>query len=1041
MIPPLRRCCLAIFSILLAAGITPIRGEGPPPPIDFNRQILPLLSENCFACHGPDEAKRKAKLRLDTREGALAKRKHGAAIVPGKSSASALVERITADDESMLMPPPKTGKRLKPDQIALLTRWIDQGATWGTHWAWVPPRRPALPKVADGSWPRNPIDYFILARLEAEGLKPSPEVNRGRLLRRVTLDLTGLPPTPEEVEAFLADKSANAYEKAVDRLLDSSRYGEHMARYWLDAARYGDTHGLHLDNYREIWPYREWVVKAFNRNLPFDEFLTEQLAGDMLPGATTEQVVASGFNRCHVTTNEGGSIDEEVYVRNVCDRVDTVGTVLLGVSLGCARCHDHKYDPFKQKDYYSLFAIFNSLDDKAQDGNAAAYPPVLRVATGAQAAALEKVRQKEEAVRGKIAAEAVKASYDEAADATQNAAAGPAEFVWIDDDLPPGVTVAGGDINAPWDFVAGPTNPVFSGGRSLRRSADGLSQNVLEQAKPGLRVGAGDKLFAHVWLDPKKPPKQIMLQWHTDGWKHRAYWGDNLISWGADNTPERRKLGPLPPAGKWVRLEVDAAAVGLTPGKVITGWAFTQHGGTVYWDKAGILTRTPQPGQAFDTLTAWLHAQQAVAGAGLPTPVQTAVRMDRGKWTDAQKKQVRAYFVEHGYAKTRPIFQPLHRELAELERERQRLEQNLPTTLVSKELPTPRPAYVLRRGEYEQKGAKVERNTPASLPPIPAGVPRDRLGFARWLTAPGHPLTARVAVNRLWQQCFGTGLVKTAEDFGTQGEPPSHPELLDWLAVQFQDDGWDVKKMMKRLVTSATYRQAARTTPEKLAKDPNNRLLSRGPRFRLDAEVLRDQALYVGGLLVERVGGPSVKPPQPAGLWEAVAYTGSNTARFSPDVGAEKVHRRSLYTFWKRTAPPPQMNAFDAPSRESCVVRRERTNTPLQALLLLNEEQFVEAARGLAQRALREGGPTAEGRLTRLFYLAVGRRPDAGELAELASALKDHRAEFARDPEGARRLISVGATKPDAALDPVELAAWTMIGNLVLNLDEVLNKG
>ncbi len=1029
---------LAILTMAAPAGRT--AAPAPAPAVDFSRQILPILSENCFACHGPDEKKRKAKLRLDTREGATAKRTGGAAVVPGKAAESSLIERITTDEPQMRMPPPKTGKTLKPDQIDLLRRWIDQGAPWAVHWSFVPPRRPPLPKVADASWPRNPVDFFILARLEAAGLKPTAEADRARLLRRVTLDLTGLPPTPAEIDAFLADRSPDAYEKVVDRLLESPRYGEHMARYWLDAARYGDTHGLHLDNYREMWPWREWVIRAFNRNEPYDQFLIEQLAGDLLPDASLDQVVASGFNRCHVTTSEGGSIEEEVYVRNVVDRVDTFGTVLLGLSTGCARCHDHKYDPFGQKDYYQLFAFFNSLDETALDGNAARHPPIARVAAGDQAAALERLRKKADAVRQAIAEQVAKVNYDEAAEPREPEKTARMEYIWIDDALPANVTAPTGGVNGSWEFVAAPA-PVLSGSKSLRRSAGGLTQNVLENAKPGLRVGAGDVLFAHVYLDPANPPRQIMLQWNTDGWKHRAYWGANLIPWGNENSPERRHLGSLPPAGKWVRLEVEAAKVGLAPGSVITGWAFTQHGGTAYWDRAGIVTSTPQEGRAFATLSGWLRVQQASGGAGLPKNLQEIVKVAADKRTEAQKKQLRDYFVENAWDKTRGAFEPLHRQLAEIDRERERLDKELPATLVSKELATPRPAFILKRGEYELKGTKVGRDTPAFLPPFPSGAPRNRLGLARWLVAPENPLTARVAVNRFWQQVFGTGLVKTAEEFGSQGEAPSHPELLDWLAVQFREDGWDVKKLMRRLVTSATYRQASRVTPDRLAKDPANRLLSRGPRFRLDAEVVRDQALFVSGLLVERQGGPSVKPPQPAGLWEAVGYTASNTARFTPDAGHEKVHRRSVYTFWKRTAPPPQMSALDAPSREACTVRRERTNTPLQALLLLNETQFVECARALAERVLHEGGPKRENRLVYLFQCTVGRPPEAGELAELAGACNDFLAAYRQDAGAARKLIAVGETKPDAALDPAELAAWTLIANLVLNLDEVLNKG
>jgi hypothetical protein len=1034
---------LAALAFGTSWGARATGADAAAPAIDFNRHIRPILAENCFACHGFDEKQRKAKLRLDTKEGAFAElRRGGFAVVPGKPDESVLVERVTSDNPSHVMPPPKSGKHLTPQQIDLLKRWVEQGAPWSSHWAFVPPRKPDLPRVAEAAWPRNPIDSFILAKLEARRLRPSAEAARETLIRRVTLDLTGLPPTPAEADAFLADRSPGAYEKVVERLLASPRYGEHMARFWLDAARYGDTHGLHLDNYREVWPYRDWVIRAFNANLPFDRFIIEQLAGDLLPNPTLDQLVATGFNRCNVTTNEGGSIEEECFVRNVVDRVDTDGTVFLGLTVGCARCHDHKFDPVRQKDYYQLFAFFNSIDGKPLDGNAARHAPVLKVTTPAQAAELEKVRHKVEAVRRAIAAEVARVPYDGSADVKQSAKAERAEYVWVDDALPPGAKeVSDGGINGPWTFVGKPDGPVFSGSKSVRRSAEGLGQVVFQEASPGLRVGAGDTLFAYVYLDPAKPPQEIMLQWHSDGWKHRVYWGANLIDWGRDGTTERRNAGPLPKAGEWVRLEIEAAKVGLKPGVVVNGFAFTQHGGTVYWDRAGSVTRTPQGEQRFDTLAAWLRIQQAAGGAGLPKPVQDVIKLDPAKRDDNQRNQLRDYFIEHAYTAARPTFDPLHRQLAAAEKELDVLDKQLPATLVFKESTEPRPAFVLKRGEYDQKGEAVGRNTLAFLPPLSADAPRNRLGLARWLVAPGHPLTARVAVNRFWQQCFGTGLVKTAEDFGTQGEPPSHPELLDWLAVQFVEDGWDVKKMMKRVVLSAVYRQSPRLTADRLAQDPANRLLSRGPRFRLDAEMLRDQALAASGLLAEKLGGPSVKPPQPRGLWEAVGYTSSNTAKFVPDTGPEKVHRRSLYTFWKRTSPPPQMNAFDAPSREACVVRRERTNTPLQALLLLNEKQYFECARALAERVLREGGPTTEARLTYLFRLAAARRPDAGELAELASVYRDHLAEYTRDVEAAKKLIAVGESKPDAKRNPSELAAWTMVANLVLNLDEVINKG
>jgi mono/diheme cytochrome c family protein len=1031
--------CLLTF----AASAKPQAGSKTSPVVDFNRQILPILSENCFACHGPDAGQRKAKLRLDTKEGAFAElRSGGHAIVPGKSAESRIIKKITTADPQDRMPPAKTGKQLKPEQIALLKQWIDQGATWTEHWAWKAPQRPPIPTVKNGAWPRNPIDYFILARLESEGLQPSPPENKSKLLRRVSLDLTGLPPTPAEVDAFLSDNSPDAYEKAVDRLLDSPRYGEHMARYWLDEARYGDTHGLHLDNFREMWPFRDWVVKAFNANLPYDQFVIEQLAGDMLPNATLDQIVASGFNRCHVTTNEGGSIEEEVYVRNVVDRVDTTGEVFLGLTIGCSRCHDHKYDPIKSKDYYQLFAIFNSLDEKPMDDNASLPAPIVRIPTREQKAALAKLDQKSEAIKQRIAVEVAQAKYEEPASAKVESPPSPAEYVWIDDDIPPGAKPSSdGSPKGQWNFVTKPQHPVYSGNKSVMRTSEGLSQQFFLNAQPGLRVGEGDKLFCYVYLDPAKPPQEIMLQWHTGEWKHRAYWGSNVIPWGTDGTPERRAMGSLPEAGKWVRLEVEAAKVGLNPGTVIQGWAFTQHGGTVYWDKAGIVTRVPQGNGPFESLSAWMQIQQATKGAGLPKEIADLVQMDSGKTNEVQKKQLRDYFLEHAYAKTRPTFEPLHKELATIEKERQAITATMPATLVSKESSQPRPAFMLKRGEYDRRGDPVVRDTPAFLPPIPKETPKNRLTFAKWLVSRENPLTARVAVNRLWQQVFGTGLVKTAEDFGAQGEPPSHPELLDWLGVQFIDDGWDMKKMMKRLVMSAAYRQSSHVTPDRLARDPADRLLSRGPRYRLDAETIRDQALYVSGLLVEKAGGPSVKPPQPAGLWEAVGYVTSNTANFTPDHGAEKVHRRSLYTFWKRTAPPPQMTALDAPSREACTVRRERTDTPLQALLLLNETQFVECARAMGERAMREGGATPEAKIAYLYKLGTARTPDDRESAELLAAYQDHLANYMKNVEAAKELIAVGESKPDPKLDPSELAAWTMIGNLILNLDEVMNKG
>jgi mono/diheme cytochrome c family protein len=1022
---------------------SPDEAQPKPRPVNFAREVRPILSDNCFACHGPDDRARKAGLRLDTKDGMFAALAgDGRSVVPGKPDESDLVFRIESDDPELHMPPKKSGKQLTAEQVAVLRRWIEQGAPWSMHWAFDPPKRHEPPAVKDARWPANAIDRFILARLEAEGLAPEREADKTVLIRRVTLDLTGLPPTVQEVDAFLKDRSGAAYEAVVNRLLDSPRYGEHQARFWLDAARYGDTHGLHLDNYREMWPYRDWVIRAFNGNTPFDRFVVEQIAGDLLPNATLDQIVATGFNRCHVSTGEGGSIEEEVYVRNIIDQVDTNGTVFLGLSTGCARCHDHKYDPIRAKDYYQLFAFFNNIDGPAMDGNSAKWEPVIPVPTPAQRETLAALDGEVAVLRASIAAEAAgaAAAYDPKTDSVACEEARRADFVWIDEALPPGAKPEG---NSPWEFVGKPGHPVHSGRVSVRGTARGLDQRVFQTAGEKLKTGEGDTLFAHVYLDPKKLPKEVMLQWHTKaGWSHRAYWGENVIDWGKDGTPERLRMGGLPAAGQWVRLEVPAASLKLAAGTVIDGWAFTQHGGTVYWDNAGITTLIPQEGQLYDSLTAWAAAQRGVGAAGLPEDLRAIILGDRSRWTEAQIQSLRNHFVQHAYSKTKAVSGPLRSKLADAEEKRKQIERQFPTTMVFREKAgAPKPSYLLKRGEYDQRGETVGRGVPAFLPPLPAGEPVNRLGLARWLVAPDHPLTARVAVNRFWLQIFGTGIVKTAEDFGAQGEPPSHPELLDWLAVRFREDGWDVKRFLKRLVMSAAYRQSSRVTPEKLAKDPGNRLLARGPRYRLDAEMLRDQALFAAGLLVEHVGGPSVKPPQPAGLWEAVAYTDSNTAHFTADAGAEKVHRRSLYTFWKRTAAPPQMTTFDAPSRESCTVRRERTNTPLQALLLMNEPQFIEASRALAERTLREAGPATRDRLTYMFRLATSRSPGAADLAELAATFEDLTAHYAGKPDAARQLIAIGETKPDARFNPAELAAWTMIGNVVLNLDEVITKG
>jgi hypothetical protein len=851
---------------------------------------------------------------------------------------SALVSRITAADPEERMPPPSSGKKLSQEQIELLVRWIDEGAEYREHWSFLPLKRPEPPPVKEKTFVRNPLDQFVLARLEHEGLRPSPPADRVTLIRRVTFDLTGLPPSPADVDAFLADQTPEAYERVVDRLLASPSFGEHMARYWLDAVRYADTHGLHFDNERSLWPYRDWVINAFNQNMPFDRFTIEQVAGDLLPKATRQQRIATGFDRCNVTSNEGGSIEEELRVRYTRDRTEAVSTVFLGLTLGCAVCHDHKFDPFTQKEFYQLSAFFNSAADTAMDGNVIAPPPILKLTTPAQDAKLKSFDQQIAAVHGDIEAKLDKIRYVDPSPAPALARAKPRfseriEYVWIDDELPAGAKPKG---DSPWKFIWVGDGPVYSGGWASTRTATGLSQHYFTDAKPGLRVGRGDKLFAYVYLDPANPPKTIMLQFNDGMWEHRAFWGEDLIPFGTAGTPAHVAMGPLPEKGSWARLEVDARKVGLKPDSLVNGWAFTQYGGTVYWDKAGIVTRTPQGSETFESLAAWEAFERGRKSKSLPKPIQDSLKIDRTKRNAKQAKLLRDYFLENVYARTRPLFEPLRKRLNELNKERDALDAMIPATMIMADLPKPRETFVLIRGAYDKKGEKVTAGTPAVLPPMPQLAPKNRLGLAEWLIDRSQPLTARVIVNRFWEQYFGRGIVKTANDFGVQGEWPTHPELLDWLATEFVESGWDMKHIQKLIVMSSTYRQSSHVTLELLQRDPENALLGRGPRFRMDAEMVRDTALAASGLLTEKPGGHSVKPYQPHGLWEAVGFLGSNTREFKRDNGAA-LYRRSVYTFWKRTSPPPSLTAFDAPSRETCTVKRPRTNTPLQALALMND--------------------------------------------------------------------------------------------------------
>jgi len=1041
---------LSIVLPLLVLGSVP--GSAAPGTVQFNRDIRPLLSDNCFACHGFDAKKRKAGLRLDTPEGALAPNKGGrVAIKPGDLAGSELWKRLQTTDPDDVMPPPETHKSLTAAQKDTLKRWIEEGASYQKHWAFEPTTSPTIPPAQPGQTSWNPIDRFIAARLAIDGLKPSPEADRTTLIRRLSFDVRGLPPTVAEVDAFLADTAPKAYERLVERFLDTPQYGEQMARHWLDVARYADTHGMHLDNERQIWAYRDWVVSAFNRNLPFDRFTVEQLAGDQLPSPTQDQLVATGFNRCNVTTGEGGSIDAEWLFRYAVDRASTTAQTWLGLTAGCAVCHDHKFDPLSQKEFYSLYAFFYSSADPAMDGNALRTMPTVQLMGAEDTKRIADFDAGIRSAEERLNAAVDRLVYVDPATLDPRPAARDEDVVWFDEEIPAGFRVQGSP-----GFVTVDAGQVFSGKKALRRQETGLGQDVFEADAGRLAVPAQARLYTHVYLDSANPPKAIMLQFNTDGWEHRAIWGDpDAIGWGEKGKAGRFHMGALPEPGKWVRLEVPADSVGLKQGDAVKGLAYTQVGGTVFWDKAGVVGKIDPANDPSQSLGAWLSQNQGKEIGELPEPLRKVLKdvpvKDR---TPEQNTGLRDFYLSRICSLTRGDVEPLRQKAAELRKQRDAFVDAIPQTFVFKDLDKPRDAFVMQRGAYDKPGEKVEPNVPAVLPslhpasasdsppgdtqPAPAARPK-RIDLALWLVAPENPLTSRVTVNRFWQQFFGTGLVATPDDFGSQGQPPSHPELLDWMASYFQATGWDVKNLVRLMVTSATYRQSSKVTPEMIARDPANRLYERGPRYRLDAEQLRDNALFVSGLLDATFGGKGVRPYQPPNIWEPVAYSGSNTKDYRQDAGGS-LYRRSLYTFFKRTAPAPFMTSFDAPNREQFCTRRERSNTPLQALQLMNDVQHFEAARGLAERMLLEGGKTPEDRIAYGYQTVLARKPSAGELAVVSDALKQHLQRYAGDPDAAKKATTFGESRPNPTLPEGELAAYTLAANLLLNLDETVTR-
>ena len=1041
------------LSLALFCGVAAVAGAAVQDKVSFNREIRPIFSDTCFQCHGPDEKKRKAGLRLHTRETAVKPAESGeTAIVPGEPAKSELVKRLLATDKDEVMPPARLHKAITPQQIETIKKWIAQGAEYQGHWAFLKPERPVVPALeGKPGIVRNPIDKFILARLAQEGLKQAPEADKATLIRRVALDLTGIPPTAQEVDAFLADKSPKAYEKVVERLLASPRYGERMAVQWLDFARYADSNGFQTDTSRQMWPWRDWVIAAFNRNLPFDQFTIEQVAGDLLPEPTREQLVATGFNRNGRLNGEGGRIVAEWFAETVIDRVETVGLTWLGLTVGCARCHDHKYDPVTQKEFFQLFAFFNSVDETGVldvfsgaganrvGGNSR---PVISLPTPAQEAQVAKLETAMTAAQQHVAAAqkqlpALQKEWEEKfREQMQQQLEAWQPLAPTDVQSEGGATVTRQEDGT---WLAGGKNPPHDTYVITAPLPAGEFSGVLIDALPDPslptqslgRNGNGNFVLTGVEAEITAPTltEQVVANFTRAqaDYEQKGYEVKFIVEDSTKRGPARRGRKGWAvdgPTKKEPRKAMFLLAAPLTVPPDATIIVRLKHEGIANHNigRFRVSTTSLPPGVV------------KLDGGKTPEAILRALETDPAKRTPPQRTALAKFHREN-------TDNPASRADAELAEARKKLEAfkgALPNTMVMKELPQPREAFLLLRGEYDKIGPKVERALPAAFSSLPAGAPMNRLGLAQWLVAPNNPLTARVWVNRAWEKFFGVGLVRTTENLGSQAEWPSNPELLDWLATEFVRLKWDMREMQKLLVLSATYRQSSKVTPELLERDPENRLLARGPRFRLPAELIRDQALAIGGLLVEKVGGPSVRPYMPEGVWDETSRYG-DLRGYKNDTG-DDLYRRSLYTIWKRTASPPSMTMFDSPTREICTIKRSRTNTPLQALSLLNEVTFVEAARVLAQRMLTEGGATPEERIIWAFRRATCREPRAEETAVLAAGLEKRRARFQENEDAAQKLITIGAAKPDPNLDVSELAAYTVTANVLLNLDEVVTR-
>ena len=1013
----------SIFFLAAIAGFLAAPSAQTEESVDFSREVRPLLSDRCFHCHGPDQKKRKSGLRLDTREGAMAPLDEEGkffTLTPGKPDKSELFYRVTTTDEEDMMPPPDSKlPRFSAQEIDLLKRWIEQGANYSDLWTFVRAERPPLPEVKQSQWPKNEIDRFILSKLEKEGLAPSPEAHRTTLIRRLSFDLTGLPPSVAEVDAFLSGTSPNAYEKVVDQLLASERYGERMAAEWMDAARYADTSGYQYDWFRTMWRWRDWVIESYNQNQSYDQFVTWQLAGDLLPNATLDQKIATGFNRNHPFTIEGGVIDEEYRVSYVSDRVTTMGTVFLGLTLECARCHDHKFDPVSQKDFYQLYDFFNRLPEKGLvGGKPLSAPPSIPAPTREQSAALAKIEKQHSSAYAALmkpdaALEKQQAQWEsELADPWKPVTPltmksdGGATMTMLDDRS---VLISGKaaarDI---YEFTATlPAGETLTGFR-----VEALTHKSMVGGGPG-RSANGNAVLTCARVFTGKDSKNWL----------RA--GRAVADYEQQGFPASNAIGPYPDSG----------------------WAF--DGNTNHADHY-IVMELKEPFTAGDDTklrfelrfeTGYARhsfGRTRISMTSLPKPagnvadIQAIAAKEPAKRTPAEKIKIKRDFRER-----QPDFAEIAAALTKLEEQRKAIETEIPMTMIMSDSLS-RDTFVLDRGLYDKPGEKVSAGTPENLPPFPKGAPRNRLGLAQWMTHRDNPLTARVAVNRIWHQIFGVGIVKTVNDFGSQAEWPSHRQLLDWLAVEFMESGWDTKALLKLIVTSATYRQSSGTAAKLLSRDPENRLLARGPRNRMSAEMVRDNALAVSGLLSKKIGGPSAKPYQPPGLWKELTNRKNYQHIYQADTG-EGLYRRGLYTYWKRAAHHPMMATFDAPNREVCTFSRPVTNTPLQALILMHDPQFVEAARKLAERLHRESQDLT-GRIRLAYRMTLSREPTENELEIMSQFVGAELKSLRQNPDEAAELLKVGAAPASGDIDPVELAATTMMTRAILNLSEAITR-